>query len=215
MELFQAIFRTAFFYFLIVFAYRIMGKREIGQLGIIDLIVSILMAELIAISIENINDPIYLTIIPIILLVGLEILLAYISVKSKKFRNIMGGKPSVIINHGKLDYKEMIKQRYTLDDLLLSLRQQSIKSIEDVEYAILEPNGKLSIFQYNLFKVKSPYPMPLILDGSIQDATLKRVGKNSQWLKKILKVHNIKLKNVFYAFYKSNKIYIIDKKNKI
>ena len=167
MELLQAIYRTIFFYFFIVFAYRIMGKREIGQLGIIDLIVSILMAELIAISIENINDPIYLTVIPIILLVLLEIVLGYISVKSKVFRNVMGGKPSLIINHGKLNYKEMIKQRYTLDDLLLSLRQQSIKSIEDVEYAFLEPNGKLSIFKYNFLRIKSDYPMPLILDGNI------------------------------------------------
>ena len=188
-----------------------MGKREIGQLGIIDLIVSILMAELIAISIENINDPIYLTVIPISLLVVLEIILAIISVKSKKFRNIMSGKPSLIINHGKLNYKELVRQRYTLDDLLLSLRQQSIKSIEDVEYAFLEPNGKLSVFKYNFLKLKSDYPMPLILDSSIQKETLKIIGKNEFWLKKILKGHNIKISQVFYAFYKNKKIYIIQK----
>lgn len=213
MELLQAIFRTVFFYFLIVFAYRIMGKREVAQLGIIDLIVSILMAELIAISIENINDPIYLTIIPIIMLVALEVLLAFISLKSKTFRNVMGGKPSLIINHGKLNYKEMIKQRYTLDDLLLSLRQQSIKSLEDVEYAILEQNGKLSIFKYNFLKFDSAYPMPLVLDGCIQNETLKKIGKSESWLKKILTQYKIKEDNVFYAFYKNNKIYIIDKKN--
>lgn len=212
MELLQAIYRTIFFYFFIVFAYRIMGKREIGQLGIIDLIVSILMAELIAISIENINDPIYLTVIPIILLVLLEIVLGYISVKSKVFRNVMGGKPSLIINHGKLNYKEMIKQRYTLDDLLLSLRQQSIKSIEDVEYAFLEPNGKLSIFKYNFLRIKSDYPMPLILDGNIEYDTLKKVKKNETWLRDILRKNNIKKENVFYAFYKNKKIYVIDKR---
>ena len=212
MELLQAIYRTIFFYFFIVFAYRIMGKREIGQLGIIDLIVSILMAELIAISIENINDPIYLTVIPIILLVLLEIVLGYISVKSKVFRNVIGGKPSLIINHGKLNYKEMIKQRYTLDDLLLSLRQQSIKSIEDVEYAFLEPNGKLSIFKYNFLRIKSDYPMPLILDGNIEYDTLKKVKKNETWLRDILRKNNIKKENVFYAFYKNKKIYVIDKR---
>jgi len=211
MNLLQAIFRTVFFYFLIVFAYRIMGKREVGQLGVIDLIVSILMAELIAISIENIKDPIYLTVIPIILLVALEVALAFISIKSKKFRNVMSGKPSLIINHGKLNYKEMIKQRYTLDDLLLSLRQQSIKSLEDVEYAFLEPNGKLSIFKYNFLRLKGDYPMPLILDGNIERDTLKRVNKNELWLKNILKKNNINRENVFYAFYKNNRIYIIDK----
>lgn len=209
MELTQAIFRTIFFYFLIVFAYRIMGKREIGQLGVIDLIVSILMAELIAISIENIEDPIYLTIIPIIILVILEVGLAFIAIKSKKFRNVMSGKPSLIINHGQLEYKEMIKQRYTLDDLLLALRQQSIKSLEDVEYAFLEPNGKLSIFKYNFLKLKSDYPMPLILDGNIQKETLKRINKNEIWLKRILKQKKLEKKHIFYAFYKSGKIYII------
>ena len=208
-DLIQAIFRTIFFYFLIVFAYRIMGKREVGQLGVIDLIVSILMAELIAISIENIEDPIYLTIIPIFILVVLEVALAFIGVKSKKFRNVMGGKPSLIICNGKLDFKEMIKQRYTLDDLLLALRQQSIKSLEDVEYAFLENNGKLSIFKYNFLKMNSDYPMPLILDGSIQKDTLKKIKKNEIWLKRTLNSKGLKKENVFYAFYKNKKIYII------
>ena len=139
-----------------------MGKREISQLEVIDLIVSILMAELIAISIENINDSIILTIIPIVALVILEILLAKLSLKSKKFNNLMGGKPSIIISNGKINYKELIKNRYSLDDILLELRQKSIKSINDVEYAILEPNGKLSIFKYNILKTKGDFPMPLI-----------------------------------------------------
>ena len=208
-DLIQAIFRTIFFYFLIVLAYRIMGKREVGQLGVIDLIVSILMAELIAISIENIEDPIYLTIIPIIILVILEVGLAFIAIKSKKFRNVMSGSPSLIISGGKINYKEMVKQRYTLDDLLLALRQQSIKSIEDVEYAVLEPNGKLSIFKYNLFKLKSDYPMPLILDGVIQKETLKNINKTEVWLKRNLSKKKIKKSQVFYAFYKNSKIYII------
>ena len=211
MELMQAIFRTIFFYFLIVLAYRIMGKREVGQLGVIDLIVSILMAELIAISIENIEDPIYLTIIPIVILVILEVGLAFVALKSKKFRNVMGGKPSLIINHGKINYKEMIKQRYTLDDLLVALRQQSIKSIEDVEYAFLEINGKLSIFKYNFLKLGSDYPMPLILDGSVQADTLKKIKKNEIWLKRLLMGNKIKKEEVFYAFYKNKKLYVIKK----
>ena len=211
MDLIQAIFRTIFFYFLIVFAYRIMGKREVGQLGVIDLIVSILMAELIAISIENIEDPIYLTIIPIFILVILEVGLAFVGVKSKFFRNVMGGKPSLIIFNGKINFKEMIKQRYTLDDLLLALRQQSIKSIEDVEYAFLENNGKLSIFKYNFLKLHSDYPMPLVIDGNIQKDTLKKVKKSELWLKTNLRKKQIDLNNVFYAFYKNKKLYVIKK----
>ena len=162
MELVTIILRTTFFYFFIVLAYRIMGKREIGQLGIIDLIVSILIAELVAISIENIDDSIFFTIIPIILLVVLELTLAFISIKSRTFRTLFGGKPSLIIVNGNVNYKEMVRQRYSMDDLLLSLRQNSIKSIDEIEYAFLEPNGKLSIFKYNPFHTKSNYPMPII-----------------------------------------------------
>ena len=128
MELFTTVFRTVFFYFFITVGYRIMGKREVGQLGVIDLIVSILIAELVAISIENIDKSIFLTIIPISVLVFIEVLFAFISIKSRRFRNIFSGKPSIIINHGVINYKEMVKQRYSLDDLLLSLRSKSIKS---------------------------------------------------------------------------------------
>ena len=213
MKLFVAIFRTVFFYFFIMLSYRLMGKREIGQLGVIDLIVSILIAELVAISIENIDDPIILTVAPISVLVLIEIIFAFLSIKYRTFRNLLDGKPSIIINKGILNYKEMIKQRYSLDDLLVSLRQASIKSIEDVEYAFLESNGKLSIFKYNLFKTDSAYPAPIIVDGVIQENTLKNIRKNKIWIKLYLRKQNINLEDIFYAFYKNGKIYTILKSN--
>ena len=211
MQIFRVIYRTIFFYFYIVLAYRIMGKREIAQLGIIDLIISILIAELVAISIENTNNSIYITLLPIAILVIIEVILAYISVKSRKFRSTLDGKPSILICNGKINYKELIKQRYTMDDLLFSLRQQSIRSIEDVEYAFLEPNGKLSVFRYNIFKTKSNYPMPVILDGEVQYKTLEQINKDINWLNKELFNVNLTYKKVFYAFYRKNKLFIIKK----
>ncbi len=211
MELFLIIFRTVFFYFFIMIMYRLMGKREIGQLGIIDLIVSILIAEMVAISIENFSDPLLNTLIPIGILVVLEILLAFISIKSRKFRSIFGGKPSLIICNGKINYREMVKLRYTMDDLLLHLRQRSIKSVEDVEYAFLEQNGKLSIFKYNFFKTKSNYPMPLIVDGTIQKKALDYIKKTETWLLKEISKKNLTKEDIFYAFYKGLNIYIIKK----
>ena len=213
MELLTTVLRTLFFYFFVTFAYRIMGKREVGQLGIVDLIVSILIAELVAISIENVDKSIMLTIAPISLFVVIEVALAYLSTKSRWFRQVFTSKPSVIINHGVINYKEMIKQRYSLDDLLVSLRQASIKSIEDVEYAFLESNGKLSIFKYNLFKTDSAYPAPIIVDGVIQEKTLKNIRKNKIWIKLYLRNQNINLEDIFYAFYKNGKIYTILKSN--
>lgn len=211
MDLFSVVFRTLFFYFFITIAYRLMGKREIGQLGIIDLIVSILIAELVAISIEKTNESMYLTIVPISILVILEISLAYLTLKNRGARKFFEGKPSLIISQGKIHYHEMIRQRYSLDDLLISLRQKEIKDIGDVEYAFLETNGKLSIFKYKPFKIKSSYPMPLIVDGQIEKNTLNYINKNEDWLDAVLFIKKVNLRDVFYAFYKNKKIYIIKK----
>ena len=209
MKLFTVIFRTIFFYFFVTVSYRIMGKREVGQLGIIDLIVSILIAELVAISIENTSGSLLLTVIPISILVLLEILLAYMQIKSKKVRNVLQGKTSAIICEGKINYHELIRQRYTLDDLLINLRQNSIKSIEEVEYAFLEPNGKLSIFKYST--LNKVYPLPFIIDGKINDDSLKKANIKHQKLLELLYESNLDLNEVFYAFYKEKKIFVIKK----
>lgn len=206
-EIFSVLFRTVFFYFFVMFMFRLMGKREVGQLGVVDLIVSILIAELVAISIENTKDTIFITIVPIIALVALEILLARLSLKSKKVRTFFGGKPSVIIDRGRVDYKEMVKQRYTIDDLLFELRQKGIKSIETVEYAFLEPNGKLSIFEKKIFDKN--YPLPLIVDGEIQISTLKRINKTKLWLEHVLSKNELNKDDIFYCFYKGYKLFII------
>ena len=211
MQIFTVLFRTIFFYFFVLIAYRIMGKREIGQLGVIDLIVSILIAELVAISIEEFKQPMAYTVIPITCLVILEVLFAFISIKSRKFITIFDGKPSLIIVNGKINYKEMVKQRYSLDDLLVSLRQKEIREIDMVEYAFLEPNGELSVFKYNFFKLKSPYPQALILDGQLQTKVLKYIKKTPEWVEEELSKNNLFIKDIFYAFYKNNKIFIIKK----
>lgn len=211
LQIMSIIFRTVFFYFFIIFLYRIMGKREVGELGIIDLIVSILMAELVAISIENLGQSLWLTILPLLVLGLLEVLLAFISTKSRRFRLFMDGKPSLIVCRGKINYHEMIKQRYSMDDLLLSLRINGIKNISEVEYAFLENNGVLSIFKYNSSKEKYNYPMPLILDGVIDKESLNNINKSNDWLKNELVKKRILLNDVFYAFYKNQKIYIIKK----
>lgn len=209
--MFDTIIRTLFFYFFIIFAYRVMGKREVGQLGIIDLIVSILIAELVAISIEKTDISIFYTVFPILVLVLLELVLGYLSVKSRVFNKVFGGKPTMIIGEGKIIYKNLISQRYSMDDLLLELRKKGISSIENVEYAFLEPSGVLSIFEYKPFKIKSPLPLPIIIDGVIQINNLHYIGKNKNWLMNILDRNDLKLDDVFYAIYKKTHIYIIKK----
>ena len=203
-------YRTILFYIIITILYRFMGKREVGQLGIVDLIVSILIAELAAISIDNREESIFLSIIPIVILVIIQIGMAYISMKTSKIRDVFDGTPSVIINRGKINFKEMVRQRYNLDDLLTQLRSKQIRSIEEVDYAILESSGTLSVFKKRDNKF-GDYPLPLILDGEIQKDTLDEVKKTENWVKKTLSSQNINLDNVFYAFYKDRNLFIIRK----
>ena len=209
MDLLIIFIRTIFFYFLILIVYRIMGKREVGQLGIIDLIVSILIAELAAISIENYDNNIFFSIIPILTLLLLQVTLAMLSLRKPKFRIFLDGNPSIMIQNGKVNYKEMLKQKYNLDDLLVQLRDKGYRSIEEIEYAILENSGTLSVFPYPKDKKKTPLPMPIIMDGHIQLDTLKHLNKDKDWIYKVLKTKNIELEDVFYAFFKNNNIFII------
>ena len=184
-----------------------MGKREVGQLSITDLVVSLLIAELTVISIEDYEKSMLYSLIPIIVLVLLQCILSYLSLQKPKFRIFLEGNPSVIIKGGKINYNEMLKQRYNLDDLLVQLRDKGYRSIEEVEYAILESSGTLSVFPYETGK--SPLPLPLILDGDIQEDTIKHLKKDKKWVYNFLDKKDIKLEDVFFAFYKDRNIFII------
>ena len=206
------IFRTVLFYFLVVIAYKIMGKREVGELGVFDFIISMLISQLIAICIENYKDPIWFVIVPTLILVLFQIVFSFLSLKSNKFRDILDGKESVIISNGKLNFSEMKKQKYNLNDLLLQLRDKGIRTIEEVDYAILETNCKLSVFQKQDDN-NNVFPLPLVLDGVIEENNLKFINKTRKWLNNELSKKKINLDNIFYAFYKDDDIYVIENEN--
>lgn len=208
MDYLVVLYRTVLFYVIITALYRFMGKREVGQLGIVDLIVSILIAELAAISIDNRDESVFLSIIPIVILVVVQIAMSYLSLKFAKVRDCFDGTPSVMINRGVINFKEMVRQRYNIDDLLTQLRGQHIKSIEEVDYAVLETSGTLSVFRKKDGKF-GDYPLPLILDGEIQEDTVQQIKKDEKWIRKTLSNENVDLKDVFYAFYKDKNLFII------
>jgi uncharacterized membrane protein YcaP (DUF421 family) len=149
--------------------------------------------------------------VAMIVLVLLEVGLGYLSVKNRKINKLFGGKPTIIISNGKIVYKNLINQRYSLDDLLLELRKQGIYSVEEVEYAMLETNGELSIFKYKPFKIKSDIPLPFIVDGIIQEDILKQLNRSKIWLNDLLKSNGLDLNNIFYAIYQKNHVYVIKK----
>lgn len=204
------IMKTVILYIFVIIVYRIMGKKEVGELGVSDLIVTVLIAELAALTIEETDKSIFVSIIPILVLIFSEIIISYIELKSGKARRFIDGHPSVIIKNGKIKFSTMTHLRYSLDDLILGLRSKGIKSIEEVDYAILETTGELSVFQNT--KV---YPLPIILDGKIDYHTLSEIEKDYEWVKNMLDKQNLNLKDVFYAFYNKNKTYIIRKKDLI
>lgn len=204
------IIKTLILYIFIIIVYRLMGKKEVGELGVSDLIVTVLIAELAALTIEETDKSIFVSIVPILVLILSEIAISYIELKSSKARRFIDGHPSVIIKDGKIKFSTMTHLRYSLDDLILGLRSKGIKSIEEVDYAILETTGELSVFQNT-----KDYPLPIILDGKIDYHTLNEIEKDYNWVKSMLNKQHLKLEDVFYAFYTKNKTYIIRKKDLI
>lgn len=210
MDYLVVLFRTLFFYILITLIYRFMGKREIGQLGIIDLIVSILIAEFAAVSIEQREEPLLMFVFPVLLLLVIQVVMSFISLKSKKVRDLFDGNPSVIINNGMINYKEMVKQRYNMEDLMTQLREKGIRSLEEVDFAILESSGNLSVFKKNS-KLLGEYPLPVIIDGEIDYDTLRQLEINEEWIINYLDKYKIGLSDVFYGFYRNKSLFLIKK----
>lgn len=176
--------RTVVIYIVILIVFRLMGKREIGELSVVDFVISIMLAELAVISIEDETTPMAKQIVPMAVLMIIQITLAYVALKSDKLRKFIDGTPSVIIRNGKIDEKEMRKQRYNFDDLMLQLRQKEIKYVSDVEFAILEPSGDLSVIRKekdsadNTKPLAHYLPLPLVLDGKIKHEHLKKIVKS-------------------------------------
>lgn len=205
--------RTILFYLLILIIFRLMGKREIGELSILDLVVFIMIGELAVLAIEKPNVQIVHAILPMVLLMFIQISMALISLKSKKFRDLVDGKPSIIINRGKIDEVVMRKQRYNFDDLMTQLREKDIRSIADVEFAILETSGTLSVIE----KLKDKdgksklgdISIPLILDGTIEEENLKSINKTNLWLRQELKKKGYRdIKKISFCSYEDGKFFI-------
>ncbi|MFC5402049.1 DUF421 domain-containing protein [Cohnella soli] len=233
MELAGILLRTLFMYLFIFLIMRMMGKREIGKLSVFDLVISIMIAEIAVIVIESSDKSLYLAIAPIALLAIVQLGIAFASLKSRKIRTLIDGKPSVMIRNGRLNRKEMFKQRYNLDDLMQQLRENQVADIREVELAVLESTGKLSVIvkkqensptqstteaEYADTSIRPKFryellPMPLILDGQVQDDNLEKIGKTRFWLKSELGRYEVdNFKTVFFCSIDHRGKLYVDKK---
>ncbi|MDN5386530.1 MULTISPECIES: DUF421 domain-containing protein [Bacillus] len=210
-EILALTFRTIVLYFIIFILFRLMGKREIGELSILDLVVFIMMAEIAVLAIENLNDHLLHTIIPILVLTLIQVIFAYLSLKNQKIRRLLDGKPTIIIDRGKIDEHAMRTQRYNYDDLMTQLRDKNVERIADVSYAILEPTGKLSVFTKD--GPNKMIELPLIVDGIVQKEQLEKIGKDREWLEqKLEKRGHRDISQISYCTY-NNGSFFIDKKD--
>lgn len=212
--------RTLILFLLVVVVMRIMGKRQIGQLQPFELAVAIMISELAAIPMQNTGIPLINGIIPIITLLLAQLLLSLISLKSIKARSIICGKPNILIENGKINEANLRKEMYTLNDLLEQLRIKGTSNIQDIEYAILETNGQLSIIPKSQkrpvtpedLKIQTDYegiPLDLVIDGVINYNNLEKAKLDEGWLLNQLSTHDIKdtKEALFVSLDSSGKLY--------
>lgn len=212
--------RTLILYVVIVLVLRLMGKRQIGQLQPSELVVALVIADLAAVPMANVGIPLINGIIPIITLFIMEELLSYISLKSERARGLICGKPSILIERGVIVEKELRRIRYNLNDLLEQIRLKDFSNLEDIDYAIIETSGQLSVIpkaDKRPVTIKDMYitpkpqhlPVTIIIDGRIISDNLHKIGLCNNWLEDELKRNKIKsAKDVFFAYLNPEKKFV-------
>ena len=205
------ILRSILLYGLVMFSLRMMGKRQVGQLQPAELVIAIMISDVASIPMQNAGVPILSGIVPIFVLLIAEVVISYAGLKNRRLRVAFSGSPSVMIHKGVLDELEMERQRFNVDDLLEELRALGYPDISEIEYAILETGGQISVIpksaatpvtlgDLQMKKKQTILPYVLISDGVVDESELLRSGKSRAWLEKQLKARHIQNhKEVFIA----------------
>ncbi len=185
--------KTVLFYLVLVVVMRVMGKRELAKLSPLDLVVTIMIADAAIIAIEQDRLPIWVGLIPVGTIAAMEVGMSYLMLKNMRVRAWVAGKPSVVIAHGRINENELRALRYNLNELLSQLREKNVHRVSDVEFAILEPMGKLSVIpksdkrpatpaDLGVAPPKEDLPVNLVVDGVVDDAILEELGQSREWL---------------------------------
>lgn len=201
-------FRAVFLYLVLIATIRLLGKRQLGQLEPSEVAVTMLIADLASIPMQDENISVMSGLVPIIAVLGIELLLSFISMRSIRFRKLLCGKPVILMENGKFLQENMRKNRVTLDELISQLREKDIMDPTTVQYAILETGGNLSVFPYPQERPATAkesaiptdpasLPITIISDGKLIRDNLQKAGKNEKWLQKILVQNKATLKETF------------------
>lgn len=198
-----SLIRTVILYFTVVFIFRLMGKRQIGELQPSELVLAIMVSDLATVPMQSTGIPLTSGIIPILILMIGEIVLSFIAQKSNGFRRILTGSPSLVISKGKIVVSELKRLRFNIDDLFEELRSNGYPNILDVEYAILETNGQISVIPKSYARSATPADLNIqtqpatlsrniIKDGTVDWTNLKEIGRDENWLNQQLKANHVK-----------------------
>ena len=196
--------RAIILYIIVLIVMRLMGKREIGQLQPFELAISIMIADLASVPMTELGIPITNGIIPILGLLVMHMLISILNMKNINIRRIISGQPSLLIYRGKIDEKVLKKERITINELQERLRRNNIFSLEDVEYAILETSGEVTVIQKPEKRNLIPQdyegiPYDLVIDGKVMDENLKAIGRDNIWLERELKKFDAKPEDTLIA----------------
>ncbi|MFT8313348.1 MAG: DUF421 domain-containing protein [Clostridium sp.] len=209
--MFILMIRTIILYILLVIVMRVMGKRQIGELQPFELGITIIISDLASLPMQDTRIPIIHGVIPIVTLLFIEIIFSLLQLKIQAARLIISGKPSILINNGKVDIDVMRSQRLNMNDLLEEVRLKGYYNLQDIEFAILETSGQLSIIpktelsnatkqDLNVKCKQDAIPVTLILDGVVNYKNLDIINRDEKWLMTTLRSKNINSsKDVFIA----------------
>lgn len=201
--------RTVLIYVLLIVTMRLMGKRQLGELEVSELVTTLLVSEIASLPIVDKNIPLFYAIIPLVTVLALEVALSMILVKFPRLKGIASARPSVLIRRGKLDQKEMQRIRISLDELISEVRQAGVSNLDDVDYAILEQNGKISILPRKQAQPPSADDLCLspkdngivhilIEDGCVDRHNLETMQLDDAWLTKALRQKGLRAEEVFF-----------------
>lgn len=217
--------RAIILYIVVLVVMRLMGKREIGQLQPFELAIAIMIADLAAVPMSELGIPLTNGIIPILALLVMYMIISALNMKSIKFRKVISGQPSLLIYRGRIDEKVLRKERITINELQERLRGDNIFNLSDVEYAILETNGEVTVIQkpekrnviiedLNISPEYEGIPYDLVVDGKIMEENLKAIGRDKNWLEKQLKKFDAKPSNTLIATLDGKGDFFCQKKEK-
>lgn len=201
-------FRTLFLYLVLIFAVRLMGKRQIGEMEPAEFVVTMLVANLAAIPMQDGAIPLYSGLVPILTVLGMELVLSGLILRSVRLRQLLCGKPVILIDNGKILQENLKSARINLDELTGQLRAKDVLDIRTVQFAILETSGDLSVFPYPKEKPASAkdagvqatgqhLPVTVVEDGYLSQENLERAKKDEKWLEKVLSQHNCGIQDTF------------------